>query len=222
MTAGMPRECARMAAWDVRVPSSLTRPTTCSRSSCTVRPGDSSRVTTMTCSSGAIAQTSSSVRPRSRCSMRIWMACRSARRSRSRALGELDQRFRTSSALNSYAVSALSALLRMSCSTDWMKYSSFAISICASKMRDSSGPARSCTRWPSSRSAVTTASTASRSRRTSSSTWDAGTARSGTSGKSSRITSAGPKATPGDTPTPRSTCGAAMVTSPRSRRPPGP
>ena len=58
ITAGMPSECARMAACAVRVPSSLMSPTTCSRSSCTVSPGESSWATTMTCSSAGIDQSS--------------------------------------------------------------------------------------------------------------------------------------------------------------------
>src|SRR6266542_854350 len=98
----------------------------------------------------------------------------------------------------------------MSCSTDCRKYSSLAISIWASKIRDSSGPARCSTRWPSSRSEPATESTASRRRRISCSTCEGGTARSGTSGKSSRMTTAGAQATPGETPTPRITCGAVM------------
>jgi hypothetical protein len=144
MTAGMPSEWARMAACAVLVPSSLMSPTTCSRSSCTVSPGESSCATTMTCSSAGTDQSSGPTPPISRLIIRSWIAWRSARRSRSRAAP--DQRFRSSSALNSYAVSALSVFFRMSVSTEPRKSSSCAISIWASKMRDSSGPARCSTR----------------------------------------------------------------------------
>ena len=89
ITAGMPSECARMAAWEVRVPSSLTSPTTCSRSSWTVRPGESSCATTMTCSSRAPDQGSRSEPPISFSTTRRWMAVRSVSRSRSCALPEL-------------------------------------------------------------------------------------------------------------------------------------
>ena len=99
MTAGMPRLWARMAAWAVRVPSSLTSPTTCSRSSCTVSPGESSCATTITCSSGEMVPSSAALRPIRRLIIRNWMALRSASRSRRRAAP--DQRFLSSSALNS-------------------------------------------------------------------------------------------------------------------------
>src|SRR6185295_4464694 len=130
------------------------------------------------------------------------MACRSASRSRSRAAP--DHRFLSSSALNSYAVSALSWLLRIRVSTEARKSRSWAMRIWASKMRDSSGPARWSTRSPRPCRWETTYSTASRKRRTSSSTWSGRTVRSGTSGKSIRTMKAGAQATPGDTPIPRS------------------
>ena len=63
ITAGMPSEWARIAACEVRVPSSLTRPTTCSRSSWTVRPGESSWAMTTTCSSMGMDHSSRSERP---------------------------------------------------------------------------------------------------------------------------------------------------------------
>ena len=100
ITAGMPSECARIAACEVRVPSSLTSPTTWSRSSCTVRPGESSWATTIDLLVHRHATTARRRRgPSAARSIRSWMACRSASRSRSRALP--DHRFRSSSALNS-------------------------------------------------------------------------------------------------------------------------
>src|SRR2546430_13732066 len=66
-TAGIPIEWARIAACDVRVPSSLTSPTTCSRSSCTVSPGESSLATT---TDGWLMLSHSSSEPRCmRCSI---------------------------------------------------------------------------------------------------------------------------------------------------------
>ena len=105
-TAGMPIECARIAACEVRVPSSLTSPTTCSRSSCTVSPGPSSFATT---TEGCVIPSHSSSTPRCmRCSItRITTPERSASRSFSRGLPVAIQVSRISSALNSNAFSAV-------------------------------------------------------------------------------------------------------------------
>ena len=75
------------------------------------QPGESSWATTITCSSDGIAHSSVPDPPSRRLMMRSWIAWRSARRSRRRAAP--DHRFLSSSALNSYAVSALSWFLRM-------------------------------------------------------------------------------------------------------------
>ena len=203
ITAGMPREWARMALWEVRVPSSLTRPTTCSRSSCTVSPGESSRATMTTFEPRSLPHQSGPAWPVSRCSTRRWVAVRSVRRSRSTWLPAPAHISRASSALNSKAVSALSRLFRMRNSTSPRKSGSCTMRICASKMPDSSGPARSSTRALSSSSSSTTSCTASWSRATSASTSPWVMERSGTSGKSNRTTTAGPRATPGETPMPR-------------------
>ena len=106
ITAGIPIECARIAACEVRVPSSLKSPTTCSRSSCTVSPGPSSLVTTIE-GSVICSQSSSSERCIRWRTTRMVTPFRSARRSLRRVLPVAVHRSRTSSALNSNAFSAV-------------------------------------------------------------------------------------------------------------------
>ncbi len=217
ITAGMPRECARIAACEVRVPSSLMTPSTWSRSNCTVIPGESSRATMITFSWVWVTQASSASLPERWRSTRIWIAERSESRSRRRWFPAPDQATRSSRALNSKAVSALSRFWRMRCSTAARKSGSWTIRIWASKIRDSSSPARVRTRSRRAARLSTTASMAKCSRRISDSTSLAGIDRSGTSGNRLSITRAGATASPGETPIPRSV--RAGIRTPRTRRP---
>ncbi len=192
-----------MAACEVRVPSSLTSPTMCSRSSCTVRPGPSSLATTT--EGWVIVSHSSSVPRCMRCSItRIATPERSASRSFKRGLPVAAHASRTSSALNSNAFSAVRWFSRISSATLARNSLSSSIRICASKMRASSTPARSSAFAFNSAMWRLTSFTAARSRRTSFSTCDRGTTRCGTSGSVQRTTTTGPTAIPAETPIPLS------------------
>ena len=218
-TAGMPIECARIAAWEVRVPCSHAMASTASRSSCTVSDGVRSRATRITGPSAG-ASTSGSSTPSSRVSTRISTSVRSISRSRSRVLPLVIHSPRHSIIFSSKARSAAKWFSRISRSASPMRSSSSRIMSWASKIRASSGPARSAA-W--ARTAVMRSrahAIASCSRTISPSTCSGWMAWSEMAGTSHRTTSAGPTATPGETAVPRIVrCGTSPPrTPPRSAR----
>ncbi len=213
-------ECARIAACEVRVPSSQAIASTASRSSWTVNAGVRSRATRITGASGRACSSAGSSTPIRCVRTRISTSVRSASRSRSIALPVVVHRPRHSSILSWNARSAEKWFSRIRRSVPVLRSWSSRIMSCASKIRASSSPARSAafTRLRAIRSRAK--AIASVRRAVWAATWSGPIGTSGTTGASQRTTSAGPTATPGETAIPLITrCG---ISPPRSPRPPAP